>query len=149
MITGLTAILIRPTRLALIICLHVVLNSVAIMGCIIAGGLAGLYGTSVHLPTFADLITPGQNGSNTSTIQCIFSDGSQLYSNDFRMVFAVIDDQVTNCSDLNTYWSYLIALMSLCFVGMVISIIAIFTNCITPCVEDRYANTWEPKSSES
>lgn len=173
------AVLIRPTRLAFVvsysnifyyitltlyvqICFHVVLNSICIVACIVAGGLAGtyycrktwyiyatigLYGTAIYLPTYNSLTVAGSgSGSN---ILCIFSQQSQLYSDEFRIIFRPLDSYVPSCNDLSEYWTYLIAIMSLCFVGCVISVVAIFTNCITPCVEDRYSHSWRAKTPES
>lgn len=69
---------------------------------------------------------------------CIFADGSPLYTAQLSEALRPIDSLVTSCVDLADYWTYLIGLMSLCFVGFILSGVAIISNCIVPCVEGEY-----------
>lgn len=108
---------------------------------------AGLYGTAVHLPNFNALVESTIIGSGnhanatTNTIRCIFSEDAGLYNERFRVVMNSLDTVVPSCDDLNDYWTYLVANMSLCFLGFLVSMVAMFGNCITPCVEDNYTKT--------
>lgn len=111
---------------------------------------AGLYGTSVHLTGF-DLLTDmplgGSGSGQTSTTRCIFADSSPLYSSNFRTALSPLDTIVPSCEDLENVWTYLVANMSLCFIGLLVSMVAIVTNCITPCLEESYSKTWRPDDS--
>ncbi|XP_003382524.1 PREDICTED: uncharacterized protein LOC100634672 [Amphimedon queenslandica] len=151
LLAGFVALFIRPTRLASVICLHVILNATTIIVCIVAGIISGLYGTAVHLPNFNSLIDStvtgsGSNANSTNTIRCIFSEDSELYSDNFRIVMNSLDTIIPSCDDLSDYWTYLIAIMSLCFIGTLVSLVALIVNCITPCVEDSYTKTYRPDS---
>ena len=112
----------------------------------------GLYGTAVHLPSYNTLINispqTGSGSGVTNSISCIFSENSRLYPENVRLAFRPFEDYIPSCNDLNNYWTYLIGIMSLCFIAIVISFVAVITNCITPCVEDRYSNVWRPKTPE-
>lgn len=101
--------------------------------------MTGLYGSAVHLPGYTTL-----RSLNTTT--CIFSDPSTLYSDKVRQDLRSLDSLVNSCVDLEPFWKYLISLMSLCFMGLVLSVIAIVTDCTTPCCEDEYRKKWEVKS---
>ena len=91
------------------------------------------------LPSF--LFRPSTPGATNSTTECIFAANSPLYTPEFRNTFRPIDGLVNSCENLLDYWEYLISLMSLSFMGLLMSVIAITSNCITPCVEERY-NSW-------
>ena len=69
---------------------------------------------------------------------CIFDPSSNLYGDNFRNTFEVLDGLVPSCEDLDATWKYLISIMSLSFVGFLISILAIFSDCVTPCVEEKF-----------
>lgn len=51
-----------------------------------------------------------------------------------------MDGLVNSCEDLDEFWKYLISIMSLSFVGFLVSILAIISDCAAPCVEERYDN---------
>lgn len=106
----------------------------------------GIYGTAVHLPKYSSLLVDSGSG-DSQDIACIFSDSSTLYGENVRMIFSPIEEYIGSCNDLNDYWTYLVAIMSLCFIGLLVSVVGIITNCITPCVEDRYQHSWKPSSS--
>ena len=74
----------------------------------------------------------------TDNSTCLFDPGSPLYTQELRETLRPIDSLVLSCADLAEFWTYLIGLMSLCFVGFVISVISIISNCVVPCVEGRY-----------
>ena len=76
------------------------------------------------------------SGGDNST--CIFSSDSPLYTSGFRETFRPVDSLIDNCEDLDQFWTYLVGLMSLSFIGFVVSLIAIFSDCITPCAEEKY-----------
>ena len=76
----------------------------------------------------------GAAGSNDT---CIFDEDSMLYAEDFRNAFRPIDSLINSCDDLEEYWKYLVSIFSLAFIGMVVSILAIISNCVAPCVEER------------
>ena len=120
---------------------HVVLNSLSIVACFLSAGVTGLYGTSVQLDGFDDLQGLGSGGG-----MCIFSESSPLYSEQFRNTFRPIDGLVGSCEDLGGYWEYLVALMSLSVMGLLVSAVAIVSNCITPCCADRYEEKWAPST---
>jgi len=88
-----------------------------------------------------------QDGSG-AVDRCIFFNGSNLYSVEFSNAFRPVDAIVGSCRDLADYWEFLISIMSLSFMGLLISVIAIITNCITPCVEDRYDSEWSPGKTD-
>jgi hypothetical protein len=51
-----------------------------------------------------------------------------------------VDGLVNSCEDLDDYWKILISIMSLSIVGFLVSILAITSDCVTPCVEENYEN---------
>jgi len=69
---------------------------------------------------------------------CLFDTESPLYSQQLRDALRPVDSLVSDCSELEEYWMYLIGLMSLCFVGFILSIVSLLSNCVVPCVESRY-----------
>lgn len=75
-------------------------------------------------------------GADNST--CIFNADSPLYTQGFRDTFRPVDSLVNSCEDLDQFWTYLIGLMSLSFIGFVVSLVAIFSDCIAPCAEEKY-----------
>ena len=81
-------------------------------------------------------ITPHPLPPDNST--CVFAPDSPLYTSSLRDTLSPVDTLVTSCADLGDYWTYLIGLMSLSFVGFVLSAVAIISNCIVPCLEGRY-----------
>ncbi len=80
------------------------------------------------------ILAPSPTDNNT----CVFAPASPLYTPSLRDTLAPIDTLVISCADLSDYWTYLIGLMSLCFVGFVLSGVSIISNCVVPCVEGRY-----------
>ncbi len=74
----------------------------------------------------------------TGNSTCVFAARSPLYTSQLRDALRPVDTLVSSCADLADYWTYLIGLMSLCFVGFILSGVAIISNCILPCVEGRY-----------
>ena len=106
----------------------------------------GVYGTAVHLPQFSELLTTGSGGNQE--INCIFSEDSTLFGSEARRFLSPIEEYVPSCNELNEFWTYLVALMSLSFIGLVVSIVGIISNCITPCVEDHYQHSWKPGNSD-
>ena len=84
---------------------------------------------------------------NSSTL-CVFSESSELYPENVRNVFQPIEEFVPSCDDLDEYWTFLVSIMSLSFIGLLVSIVGILTNCITPCVEDQYEQVWRPKTPD-
>lgn len=145
MIAGGVALFIRPTRLACIIFFHVILNAFCICMCFLAAGITGLYGTAVHLDEF-NLLTANTTQPGSEADRCIFDETSPLYTESFRDAFRPIDSLVPSCEDLETHWPFLIALLSLSFMGLLVSLIAIVSNCITPCVEDEYGQDGSNKT---
>ena len=113
---------------------------------------AGLYGVSVLLPGYDTLLISGGDVVNTTitngttVVPCILSQNSRLFPENIRTVIQPLDDFVPNCSQLAHYWTFLVANMSLCFLGLLLSVVAIFTNCATPCLEDRYQRKWSPQT---
>ena len=107
----------------------------------------GVYGTAVHLPGFSEL-TIGSGMSQNSSTLCVFSESSELYPENVRNVFQLIEEFVPRCDDLDEYWTFLVSIMSLSFIGLLVSIVGILTNCITPCVEDQYEQVWRPKTPD-
>ncbi len=105
-----------------------------------------MYGTAVHLPQFSELLDTSSGGGQE--IRCIFSEDSVLFGDNVRAVLSPIEEYVPSCNDLNDYWTYLIAIMSLSFIGLVVSIVGIISNCITPCVEDHYQHSWKPGNDD-
>ena len=99
-----------------------------------------IFWPSLHL-SLSSPILPPPPGATNSTTECIFAPNSPLYTPEFRNTFRPIDGLVNSCENLFDYWEYLISLMSLSFMGLLMSVIAITSNCITPCVEERY-NSW-------
>ena len=91
----------------------------------------------LHLPTIPSSPVETNNGTD-----CIFAVNSPLYTPGFRNAFRPIDGLIDSCENLLDFWEYLISLMSLSFMGLLISFIAIISNCVTPCLEERY-NSWE------
>ena len=91
----------------------------------------------LHLPTIPSPPVATNNGTD-----CIFAVNSPLYTPGFRNAFRPIDGLIDSCENLLDFWEYLISLMSLSFMGLLISFIAIISNCVTPCLEERY-NSWE------
>ena len=91
----------------------------------------------LHLPTLPSPPVATNNGTD-----CIFAVNSPLYTPGFRNAFRPIDGLIGSCENLLDFWEYLISLMSLSFMGLLISFIAIISNCVTPCLEERY-NSWE------
>jgi len=49
-----------------------------------------------------------------------------------------IDALVSSCADLATTWSFLVVIMTLCVVGVIISLVAIISDCAAPCAEEKY-----------
>ena len=76
------------------------------------------------------------SGGDNST--CIFSSNYPLYTSGFREMFRPVDSLIDSCEDLDQSWTYLVGLMSLSFIGFVVSLIAIFSGCITLCAEEKY-----------
>lgn len=113
---------------------------------------SGLYGVAVILPGYDSLILTG--GSNTSvpvsnttqTVECVFSPSSPFYPEDMRLVLRHIDELVPVCANLAYYWTHLVANMSLCFIGCVLSAVSAIASCATPCFEDRYQRKWSPQA---
>ena len=114
----------------------------------------GIYGVTVILPGYDSIVLTGGGDSNftlsnsTVAVDCIFSPGSQLYSEQIRSVLQPLDMFVPTCSQLDVFWTHLVANMSLCFIGCLISAVAAITNCATPCVEDRYRRKWSPPQED-
>ena len=69
---------------------------------------------------------------------CIFAPNSPLYTESFRNAFLSVDGLITSCQDLSGYWKYLIGIMTLSFVGLVVSVLAIISDCVAPCMEEKY-----------
>ena len=69
---------------------------------------------------------------------CIFASNSPLFSENFRNTFRSLDGLVESCKDLDAYWKYLISIMSLSFIGFIVSIFAVISDCIAPCMEEKY-----------
>ena len=85
-----------------------------------------------------------------TTIDCIFTENAEVYSEGFRDTLEVIDQFVPSCDDLADFWTYLIANMSLCFLGLLVSMVALIANCLTPCIEERYGYMfWSPENKDS
>ena len=103
-----------------------------------------LYGVIIHVPAYTDTINDIDPAINSSL--CIFAPDVNFYTGTVQEVFQPIDDTITSCEELNEYWTYLVSNMSLCFVALLVTIVGIIANCITPCVEDRYEGAWRPKS---
>ncbi|KAL5505124.1 hypothetical protein EMCRGX_G006505 [Ephydatia muelleri] len=137
LVTGVLGLLIRPSRLAILVFIHLLFNALSIAGCFLASGMTGLYGSAVHLPRFSEF-----RSINTTT-SCIFAENSPLYTDKVRQDLRSLDSLVYSCVDLEPFWKYLISIMSLCFMGLVLSVITIVTDCTTPCCEDEYRKTWE------
>jgi len=148
LITGVVAIFIRPSRLACVIFLHVLLNAFSICACFLAAGITGLYGTAVQLSGYDEFELRREQDGSGAVDRCIFFNGSNLYSVEFSNAFRPVDAIVGSCRDLADNWEFLISIMSLSFMGLLISVIAIITNCITPCVEDRYDSEWSPGKTD-
>lgn len=95
-------------------------------------------------PSSSPSVTESSGGGGGD---CIFADDSPLYSSSFRDSMQPLDRLVPSCEDLESHWKHLISLMSLNCMGLLISVVSILLNCITPCVEDRQDdNTWYPKT---
>lgn len=136
LMAGVAGLLVRPTRQACVIFFHVLLNAFSICACFLAAGITGLYGTAVQLPEFQDFLIVQRMSADNST--CIFNADSPLYTQGFRDTFRPVDSLVDSCEDLDQFWTYLVGLMSLSFIGFVVSLIAIFSDCIAPCAEEKY-----------
>ena len=114
----------------------------------------GIYGVSVILPGYDSVVVTGGSSGNftlsnsTVAVDCIFSDGSPLYSKEIQTALQPLDTFVPTCSQLDMFWTHLVANMSLCFIGCLISIVAAITNCATPCIEDRYNKKWSPSQED-
>ncbi|CAI8017584.1 hypothetical protein GBAR_LOCUS10664 [Geodia barretti] len=145
LIAGVVGLLVRPTKLASVILADIIFNALAITACFLAAGMTGIYGTSVQLDNYDQLqVLEGSGGSEGD---CIFADGSPLYSESFRSSMEPLDRLVPSCEDLESYWKHLVSLMSLSIMGLLVSLVAIVINCVTPCVEDRADSiTWYPKT---
>lgn len=86
-------------------------------------------------------------GSGGGGGDCIFSDDSPLYTSSFRSSMQPLDGLVPSCEDLESHWKHLVSLMSLNCMGLLVSLVAIVINCVTPCVEDREDNiAWYPRT---
>jgi hypothetical protein len=146
LLAGIVGLLIRPTRLASVILADIIFNTLAITACFLAAGMTGLYGTAVQLDNFDQLRVT--EGSGDEGGDCIFSDDSRLYSSGFRSTMEPLDRLVPSCEDLDSYWKHLISLMSLSCMGLLVSVVALVMNCVTPCVEDRQDSNsrWYPKT---
>ncbi len=107
---------------------------------------SGAYGTAVHLSEYDNLLSTSSGGGQMTA--CIFSDSSSLYTTNVKNFFSPIEELIPDCNDLNEYWTYLVAIMSLSFIGLIVSIVGIFSNCITPCVEDYYQHSWKPGTTD-
>lgn len=102
---------------------------------------------SLPSPLLAPLPLSVTESSGGGGGDCIFADDSPLYSSSFRNSMQPLDRLVPSCEDLESHWKHLISLMSLNCMGLLISVVSILLNCITPCVEDRLdENTWYPKT---
>jgi len=126
----------------------VLLNAFSICACFLAAGITGLYGTAVQLSGYDEFELRREQDGSGAVDRCIFFNGSNLYSVEFSNAFRPVDAIVGSCRDLADNWEFLISIMSLSFMGLLISIIAIITNCITPCVEDRYDSEWSPGKTD-
>ena len=86
-------------------------------------------------------------GSGGGGGDCIFAEDSPLYSESFRSSMEPLDRLVPSCEDLESFWKHLVSLMSLSIMGLLVSLVAIVINCVTPCVEDRQDSiSWYPKT---
>lgn len=105
----------------------------------------GLYKSSASLLSILSSL-PVIESSGGEGGDCIFSEDSPLYSESFRSSLESLDNLVPSCEDLEVYWKHLISLMSLNVLGLLVSVIAVVTNCLTPCIEDRRDAVWTPKT---
>lgn len=132
---GVVAVFIRPTRLALFVTLHIILNMFSISCCLLAMSITTLYSTATRLPEYDKLQTTGPN----NTIgDCLFSQNSPLYNKGFRSSLRGLDDLVSDCRDLSDWWKELLAIASLCLAAAMISFVGVVSNCATPCLEEQY-----------
>lgn len=107
----------------------------SISSCLLAMAITILYSTATRLPEYDQLQT---TGPNNTVGDCLFSQNSPLYSDNFRSSLRGFDDLVSDCRDLSNWWKELLAIGILCFVAAMISFVGAVSNCAIPCLEQQY-----------
>ncbi len=87
-----------------------------------------------HLPHLWLYVLSSFTVSNDT---CIFDSRSPLYTANIRDSFLSVDNLVSSCEDLDEFWRHLIVIMSLSIVGLLVSLLAIISDCVTPCMWKR------------
>jgi hypothetical protein len=147
MIAGFLGIFVRPTRSAVMIFIHMLVNVVALFACLFASLVVGVYSISSQLPGYQTYLNNTATVNGTMPSSCIFSNEVNLFDASIRDSLSPVEAVINDCQHLINSFPFLMAVFVLAVIASLMSLIGLVTDICAPCIEERRSDSfsWDIK----